>query len=105
MENMTFLFLGIIITYLVISFIKSRMVKENEREEESCKKENAGNFLEKDSKKEKEIAAIAAVIAAIMGDVPYITKRVYAKATVDEKTSNWRTAGRTELMIKKNLLT
>lgn len=105
MEKTTFLFLGIIIAYLAYSFIKSRMVSEKGNEYTNKKEEvSTGQASAPLVQKEKEMAAVAAVIAVIMGEMPYVLKRVYAKANVDEKISNWRTAGRTDLMKRKNLL-
>lgn len=100
MEKMTFIFLVIIVAYLIIAFIKSRVKKEDNKQ-----KETRSAPLEmpvgKEESSDTERAAIAAVIAAVMGEAAYVVKRVYAVATVDESRSNWRTAGRTEIMTKK----
>ena len=69
---------------------------------QATEEKTASSTEEKNSDVER--AAIAAVIAALMGDASYVIKRVYAVATVDEKKSTWRYAGRNELMTAKNTL-
>ena len=85
MEKMSLIFFIIIVIYLLYGFIKTR-------------------FKKTENKNETEKVAIAAVIAAIMGDNSYVIKRVYAVATVDERNSSWRYAGRNEMMTRKNTL-
>jgi Na+-transporting methylmalonyl-CoA/oxaloacetate decarboxylase gamma subunit len=99
MEKMTVLFLIIIVIYLLYAFLKSK--KENKIREPE-KTEKTPSECREDKGVEK--AVIAAVIAAVMGEAAFVIKRVYAVATVDEKKSNWRNAGRNELMSAKNTL-
>lgn len=100
MEKMTFIFFMIIVAYLLFAFIRSRFSKD-----EKMKNGGSTQVINQPGKKEDcsemHRAAIAAVIAAVMGNAPYAVKRVYAVATIDESRSNWRTAGRTETMTRK----
>jgi hypothetical protein len=100
MEKMTFVFLIIIVAYLLFAFIKSRGEKGKKKEEVYCAPQ-APQPQQKQNSSETERAAIAAAIAAVMGETSFVLKRVYAVATVDESRSNWRTAGRTEIMTRK----
>ena len=101
MEKMSFIFFVIIVVYLLYAFFKARSEKVEEKTQAQEEK-RVSSPEEKNSDVER--AAIAAVIAAIMGDATYVIKRVYAVATVDEKKSTWRYAGRNELMTAKNTL-
>lgn len=98
MERITFILLVIIAAYLMFSFFKSRA--ENVKKEEGKLTEKEKEAVGKEESNEKEKAAIAAAIAAVMGETAFVLKRIYAKATVDERKSNWRIAGRTETMKK-----
>jgi Na+-transporting methylmalonyl-CoA/oxaloacetate decarboxylase gamma subunit len=101
MEKMSFIFFVIIVVYLLYSFIKTRFEKEDVKIPATEEKKA---FSPEEKNSDEERAAIAAVIAALMGDASYVIKRVYAVATVDEKKSTWRYAGRNELMTAKNTL-
>jgi len=100
MEKMSFIFFVIIVVYLIYSLFKTRFEKEDVKIE--SKEEKIYEQSEKNTQEEK--AAIVAALAAVMGDAAYVIKRVYAVATVDEKKSTWRYAGRNELMTAKNTL-
>jgi len=101
MEKMSFIFFVIIVVYLMYAFFKARTEKAavniQALEEKSISSPE-------DKNSDVENAAIAAVLAAVMGDAAFVIKRVYAVATVDEKKSTWRYAGRNELMTAKNTL-
>lgn len=101
MEKMSFIFFVIIVIYLLYAFFKARTEKKEVKIQAT--EEKTGCFLEEKNNAEEK-AAIAAVLAAVMGDAAYVIKRVYAVATVDEKKSTWRYAGRNELMTAKNTL-
>lgn len=104
MEKLSLIFFIIIVIYLLYVFIKTRFKKtENKNGEKVFLGEKQVSFKTAE-KNETEKAAIAAVIAAIMGDASYVIKRVYAVAMVDERNSSWRYAGRNEMMTRKNTL-
>jgi len=100
MEKMTFIFLIIIVAYLLFAFIKSRG-ENGKKKEEAYSSPQYSQPQQKQDSSETERAAIAAAIAAVMGKTAFVLKRVYAVAAVDESRSNWRTAGRTEMMNRK----
>jgi len=105
MEKMSLIFFMIIAAYLVFSFIKTRFGKTEKRNEKNRCSEEKKEFFKTEEETDTENAAIAAVIAAIMGDAAYVIKRHYAIAAVDErKTSSWRHAGRNEMMTRKNTI-
>jgi len=92
MEKMNIFFLIIIILYLVFSFIKTKKTKIIKSEKfKDIKKdnENYDNFV------------ITAVLATMMGEKPFIVKRVFLIGTVDEKKSFWKISGRNSSMMKK----
>jgi hypothetical protein len=101
MENMSFIFLIIIVIYLLYALFKSRSEKVQKEEVKMQAKEEKIFSSVQEKNKDTEMAAIAAAIAAVMGDTNYIFKRVYAVAKVNERNSSWRNAGRNETM-KKN---
>ena len=100
MGKLTYIFFIIIVGYLLYSFIKSRAAGEKKKEvlTQAAEPEKKIN---PDEVSELERAAIAAAIAAVMGETPFVIKRVYAVASVDEGISNWRIAGRAEMMARK----
>jgi uncharacterized membrane protein len=104
MEKMSLIFFIIIVAYLLYALVMSRkeLVKKRDVEIQTTKKNDLSSQQEKN--KDVEKAAIAAVLAAFMGDTAYVLKRVYAVATVDENNSSWRYAGRNEMMTRKNTL-
>jgi cbb3-type cytochrome oxidase subunit 3 len=102
MGKMSAIFLIIIILYLLYAFIQSRQGKEKKENDsaqdgifalKTAAEQNVENGYEK--------AAVAAVIAAIMGDAAYSIKRIYVTATVDEKKSSWKISGRNESMMRR----
>lgn len=101
MEKMSFIFFIIITVYLLYSFFKSRSQKADVKIKDIEVKKA---FSQEEKNIEIENAAIAAVIAAVMGDTAYVLKRAYAVAKVDERKSSWRYAGRNEIMTRKNIL-
>jgi hypothetical protein len=104
MEKMSFIFFIIITAYLLYALFRSRAerIEKKEIPLQATEEKTAASLQEKN--KDAEKAAIAALIAAVLGDTAYVIKRVYAVATVDEKNSSWRYAGRNEMMTKKNTL-
>ncbi len=104
MEKMSFIFFVIIVAYLLYAFFKSRTEKVEKKAEEKEIIEKNYLFPSQEINKDAEKAAIAAVLAVIMGDTSYVLKRVYAVAMVDESNSSWRYAGRNEMMTRKNTL-
>jgi uncharacterized membrane protein len=104
MEKLSLIFFIIIVIYLLYGFIKTRFKKTENKNEKSVLLGEKQVSFQTAEKNETEKAAIAAVIAAIMGDASYVIKRVYEVATVDERNSSWRYAGRNEMMTRKNTL-
>jgi len=100
MEKMSLIFFIIIVIYLLYGFIKTRF----EKKEKVSFKEAKTSILVNEEKIEKEKAAIAAVIATIMGDTFYVIKRVYSIPKFDEKISPWRYAGRNEMITRKKTI-
>ena len=102
MEKMSIFFFIIIIIYLTYAFIQSR--KSREKKDTAVQQDTVPSpqpFFEGKGINEDEVAAVAAVIAAIMGDAAYRIKRVYVTATVDEKKSSWKISGRNESMMRR----
>ena len=104
MEKMSLVFFIIIIVYLLYTFLKNRAREKEAVGEKKGIAERRNFFVEEKEKKEIVQAALAAVLAAVMGDTSFVIKRVYAIAAVDERQSSWRYAGRQEMMTKKNTL-
>jgi uncharacterized membrane protein len=104
MEKLSLIFFIIIVIYLLYGFIKTRFEKTENKNEKSVFLGEKQVSFQTAGKNETEKAAIAAVIAVSMGDASYVIKRVYAVATVDERNSSWRYAGRNEMMTRKNTL-
>jgi hypothetical protein len=96
MGNMSLLMFIIIVAYLLVSFIRSRKPVGSPAPAAQAPQPAAQKDIAA-----LEVAAVAAAIAAVMGDAPYLLKRVYAAPAVDEKKSTWRMAARSESMMRK----
>lgn len=97
MEKLNIIFLFIILIYFVFSIYKNKKnVVLVEKEEEKCKEIKKSGCV-----CDEEFAVIAAIVAAIMDDVPYRIKGVFLKPTTDEKSSRWKAAGWQENMTRR----
>lgn len=99
MEKMSVFFLIIIVLYLIYAFIKSKMVKEEEKKQ-TCTTAEKYNDEKKDVY-DYEKFAVAAAIAAVMGDTSYKIKRIFLTGKTDEKKSSWKISGRNESMMRR----
>ncbi len=94
MEKLNLIFLVIIAVYFTFSFLKR-------------KKETPGLASTTEEKKDggemgqREIAVVAAVLAATMGETRYTVKKLLLVSKSDEKESRWKAAGRQEGMLKR----
>jgi uncharacterized membrane protein len=104
MEKMSAIFFVIIVAYLLYAFFKSRSERIEKKDIKIKETEKNTGPSTQEKNKDTEKAAIAALIAAVMGETAYVIKRVYAVATVDERSSSWRYAGRNEQMTRKKTL-
>jgi hypothetical protein len=100
METLSFVFLISIVSYMLCGLLVKRARKK------TVKKTKIGGEKKMSVVEEtgNEQAALAAVLAAVMGNTAYVIKRVYAIPAVDEKKSSWCFAGRQEMMTIKNTL-
>ena len=104
MEMMSYLFFIIIVVYMVYGFLRNRAGKKASAHAIGEEGEKQSVVVEETEIKGTELAALAAVLAAIMGDTAHVIKRVYAIPAVDGSNSSWRFAGRNEMMTGKNTL-
>lgn len=96
--------LFIILIYLVSIYIRSKNKKSHQNISLQEKRETHEETKEKDVVEGTTVyeqAAIAAVIAAVMGDVAYSIKRVCYIPSFDERRSNWKISGRNESMMRR----
>ncbi|MCX8042985.1 MAG: hypothetical protein N3B18_02540 [Desulfobacterota bacterium] len=95
-----------IFLYLANAYIQTR------KKQKSMECAGAREEKEKSEKKEQskediggyEHVAVAALIATVMGDTPYVIKRIYPHPRFNEKTTNWKISGRSESMMRRLLV-
>jgi len=100
MDSTSIVLLCVIVLYLLFAFIQSRwnrrqspVPEQDQTREHAVTAEGVGD--------ESEFVAIAAVVAAIMGESSYSIRRIYPVPVTDEKVSSWKTTGRNESMMRR----
>ena len=101
MTTTSFVLLGVIIIYFLFAYVKSKSKTKEVLFQQAAPKEQREEKQNDLSQYSYKRAALAAVIAAVMGDVSYRIKRVYSIPSVDEKKSNWKITGRNESMMRR----
>jgi len=102
MDSSTIVLLCVIVVYLLYAFFQN---KRGQTTADQTKQAPAAGESPAENKgtpaPEQEYAAIAAVLAAVMGDSTYTIRRVYPVPVMDEKKSSWKITGRNESMMRR----
>lgn len=102
MDTTNIVLLCIIVIYLLFAYVQSK--REQKKDSEKEKKHH--NFFSSEATatfadSEREMAALAALVAAVMGDTAYSVRRIYPVPMTDEKRSSWKLTGRNESMMRR----